>query len=155
MNPLNSEWLKGYFDGSDHVLGGEYLSFPDLTGAIFFNQTQLPASLSGPVIHWLFNDLRNTERMNSPEDKLITVDFVSTVYVRASASNVGNQADFDVRKVAELLRFLLTSPVRAQLNQAGIHHLRCPRGPIPTDVPGWASRMLIVTGELQYKMTNY
>ena len=147
---LLNEWLKSYFNGNTQTISGETLDFPDLP--IFFNQTALPITLEGPIIHWLFSDFRNRERMESDTIKLVTVEFIFTIYVRASASAVGNQAEFDVRRIADLLRFIILSPERQRLSQAGIHHIRCPRGPVSVDVPGWQSRLLVVTGQLQYRV---
>ena len=104
------------------------------------------------IIHWQFSDIRSTERMESQTSKLITVDFLSTVYVRTVASNKANKADFDCRRVADLLRALVQSPERHRLNQAGIHHIRLQRGPVPIPVSGYQSRMLVITGQLQYRI---
>ena len=125
---LINEWLKSYFNGTPQLIAGETLNFPDLP--VFFNQTELPVTLSGAIIHWLFTDLRSRERMESSTSKLVTVEFLSTVYVRTSATAIGNQAEFDVRRVADLLRSIVASPERQRLSQAGIHHIRCPRGPV-------------------------
>lgn len=154
-----NEWLKSYFNGATHTVADVARAFPDLSGenapmpnGIFFNQTELPGTLTGVIIHWIFADLRSVERMESETSKLITVDFISTVYVRGSAAAMGNILDFNVRRVADLLRAIILSPERCRLNQAGIHRIRCPRGPIPVDVPGWQSRMLVVSGQLQYRV---
>lgn len=153
-----NEWLKSYFDGGRHDVGGvEDVEFEDLRPSnerarIVFNQAPI-RDIEGPVIHWHFNDLRCREEMQAGDEKLIVAQFLSTVHVRVAASAEAGKAEQLCRRCADHLRMLLQSPERHLLNQKGIHHIRCESGPVPVSVVGWQGRMLVVRGTLRWTVT--
>jgi len=141
-------WLKGYFDGQSHTIGNETLAEVFPVVELVFNQDDVPEKAL-PLVHWLF-ELQPREEWKTQVDKLVTARFTASVFVRVG-NGVGattGKPEFLCRKVAELLRRVLSCSARYVLAQVGLHHVRVLRGPTPVVVAGYQSRLLVVGGEL-------
>lgn len=164
---LLAEWLRAWFDGTDHVVGtNPALPFPDLKQErrITFDQSRHAGegdALAGYEIRVLFTP--NRERVYSAPTVTgaspglaggrwcfddVTIHF----YLRAQFDDP-HQANRNVDLLANRLFGILKNPEAAfPLSPLGIRQLR-PRQPVTLPADGMAVRMILCPAEIFYVLT--
>lgn len=146
---LINEFLRMFFTGAPHQDdAGSAVTFP--LCAIEFNQTDVH-TLSTPLIHWNFVTRRCTEQRGLGGMNIKT-DTMSNVYVQVAAGGTGNQSDHTCAEVASHLKELLDSKQTLLIAAKGIGHCRVISGPVPMNLPGLRTRMLVVKARIEYEV---
>lgn len=144
---LINEFLKQFFTGAPHNDdAGQPVTFP--LCEIAFNQTDIH-TLDKPLIHWNFVNRTSTEQ---PADAGMNIrtDTISNVYAQVAAGGTADEQDHLCATVADNLKELLDSKQALLIAAKGIGHCRVVRGPVPMNLPGLRTRLLIVKARLEY-----
>lgn len=150
-------FYKYWFSNTPRALSGGTVTFPLLgpENYLFNQQQSVPppntaSGQTGPIIHTILTDLRRLTQGQSAATKLVKANAILTIYVRVRNPSDGMQtADFEARFWGDALRQIFESGTQG-LAQLGLHHAKVVRGPTPVPAPAMQTRMLVVTGQLQY-----
>lgn len=146
---LINEFLRKFFTGTPHNDdAGQPVTFPACS--IEFNQTDVH-SLSNPLIHWNIVNRNSNEQPGEDGMNIHTVT-LSNVYVQTTSGGTQNAGDHLCGDVADDLRELLDGKETLQLAAKGVQKIRVMRGPVPMNLPGLHTRLLVVKSIFDYEI---
>jgi len=167
---LWAEWLSRYFTGTsfdtaDGSGGLEAKTFAHC--AIRFDSATLPVVQAKPLLHVLLADRRDREPERQGGGRWAhDARFVWNLLVRTHPSQpaapgspppdgAAIHAERQCRRLADQLRWLLTSYEAQALSAKGILELRVENGPREIPAGAWFLRQLVVSARIRWETPNH